>query len=131
MGAEFMALERLGTATFASEAAQVAAARRWVLEAVGRAHPAADDCVLLVSEVFTNALRYGAGDSIEVGAFADAQAVRVEVVDGGGDTLPHLVDDPCGENGRGLPIIRALAADWGCERLGDGRLCVWFVVEAN
>lgn len=131
MGAESVALGRLGTASFASSAVQVSAARGWVRAAVGDAHPASDDCVLLVSEVFTNALRYGAGDSIEVSAFGDGRLVRIEVVDGGGDTLPHYVDDPRGEGGRGLPIIRALADEWGCERLPDGRLRVWFVVNVR
>ncbi|MFL6055404.1 MAG: hypothetical protein ACJ72W_21255 [Actinoallomurus sp.] len=56
--------------------------------------------------------------------------MRVKVIDQGGDTLPHHVDDPCGEGGRGLPIMQALARDWGFEVLANGRMVVWFDVAA-
>jgi anti-sigma regulatory factor (Ser/Thr protein kinase) len=82
----------------------------------------------LLSETFTNAVRYSRGDLIEVSAFGDGHAVGVEVVDGGGDTLPQFVHAPCGEGGRGVPILWALAGDWGFQALGDGRLGVWFTV---
>ncbi|MFC5180458.1 ATP-binding protein [Actinomadura harenae] len=124
-------LPRLGTKKFASAPDQASRARAWVSEALGPGHPAYDDCELLVSEVFTNAVRYGQGDTIEVSAYADGHAVRVEVVDAGGETVPHLVDDPDGETGRGLLILRALTDTWGCRRLPDGRLRVWFVLDPN
>ncbi|MEV5573358.1 ATP-binding protein [Spirillospora sp. NPDC052269] len=119
----------LGTKEFASDPEQASRARAWVSGALGPNHPAYENCELLVSEVFTNAVRYGDGDVVEVSAYADDQRVRVEVVDAGGDTLPHLVDDPDGETGRGLVIIRALTDTWGCRKLPDGRLRVWFVLE--
>jgi hypothetical protein len=56
--------------------------------------------------------------------------VRVEVVDGGSETLPHYACDLWGESGRGLPIIQALADDWGFEPLERG-LKVWFVVPVD
>ncbi|MCP2336265.1 ATP-binding protein [Actinomadura rupiterrae] len=111
---------------FASEKEQVAAARGWVADVLGAGHPLLDDCVLLISETFTNAVVHGAGEKVEVCVGAGPDRVNVEVVDGGGGALPHFVDDPCGVGGRGLPILRALADEWGFGVLEDGRLRVWF-----
>ncbi|MCO5994727.1 ATP-binding protein [Actinoallomurus rhizosphaericola] len=52
--------------------------------------------------------------------------LRIKVTERGGGTLPHYVDDPCGEGGRGLPILQALAQDWGFEVQRNGRVTVWF-----
>jgi anti-sigma regulatory factor (Ser/Thr protein kinase) len=118
----------LGKRVFPATPDQVAIVRRWAASRHHDGHPAQDDCALLVSETFTNAIRYSSGDQVEVTVFGDAHAMRVEVVDGGGGNLPHYVDDPRGEGGRGLPILRALAGSWGFEQLETGRLKVWFVV---
>lgn len=118
----------LGKRVFPASPDQVGIVRRWAATRHHDGHPAHDDCALLVSETFTNAVRYSSGDQVEVSVFGDARAMRVEVVDGGGQTLPHYRDDPCGEGGRGLPIMRALASDWGFDRLETGQLRVWFVV---
>jgi anti-sigma regulatory factor (Ser/Thr protein kinase) len=107
-------------------AEQARSARRWVAGLLRDGHPAVDDCVLLVSETFTNAVCHSGSERVEVSVFADGQRLAVEVVDGGGDALPHRVDDPAGESGRGLPILEALTDDRGYQVLGDGRLCVWF-----
>jgi len=107
---------------------QVSAARRWAAELLDASHPAADDCVLLLSETFTNAVLHGGGTQVEVCVQVGSDAVRIEVVDDGGRGLPHYVDDPRGEGGRGLPILRALAKEWGFDVLPDGRLRVWFDV---
>jgi anti-sigma regulatory factor (Ser/Thr protein kinase) len=117
-----------GSETFPATAESVAGARRWLAGRLGRAHPACGDAVLLLSEAFTNAVLHSAGGKVEVSARAEGGRVRVEVVDEGGDTLPHYVDDPCGEGGRGLPIMRAFARDWGFEVIEHGRLRVWFEV---
>ncbi|MGI5163638.1 ATP-binding protein [Spirillospora sp. CA-253888] len=113
---------------FAASPDQVSAARRWAAELLGPTHPAAEDCVLLLSETFTNAVLHGGGTRVEVCVQMGSDAVRVEVVDDGGRGLPHYVDDPRGEGGRGLPILRALAKEWGFDVLPDGRLRVWFDV---
>ncbi|MFC4911752.1 ATP-binding protein [Actinomadura gamaensis] len=117
--------------TFASERRQVAAARRWVADVLGATHPLLDDCVLLVSETFTNAVVHGGGEKVEVLIEEDGRGVRVGVLDGGGGALPHYVDDPCGVGGRGLPILRALASEWGFRVLEDGRLRVWFYLASE
>lgn len=116
----------LGTTVFPAAAGAVAEARRWLTGRLGTAHPACDDAVLLLSEAFTNAVRYGGGEEVTVSVHARRERIRVEVVDAGRGALPHYVDDPSGERGRGLPIMRALARDWGFDRLPDGRLLVWF-----
>lgn len=102
----------------------MAEARRRLTGRLRAAHPACDDAVLLLSEAFTNAVRYGGGEEITVSVHARDERIRVEVVDAGRGALPHYVDDPSGE--RGLPIMRALACDWGFGRLPGGRLVVWF-----
>ncbi|MEV5573287.1 ATP-binding protein [Spirillospora sp. NPDC052269] len=111
---------------FPSDTEQVAAARRWVTSVLGDDHPALDDCVLLTSETFTNAVIHGDGAEVEVTVEADGDGVTVAVLDEGGGALPHRVDDPCGLGGRGLPILEALSDAWGFHVLGDGRLRVWF-----
>jgi hypothetical protein len=78
---------------------------------------------LLVSELTTNALRYGPGP-FEVRVLTGARA-RVEVFDGE-TTLPSLRDATArDESGRGLQIVSQLAAAWGTEELPDGKV-VWF-----
>ena len=121
-------VRELGTETFPATAESVADARHWLSGLLDSAHPARDDAVLLLSEAVTNGVLHSAGGKIEVTVFADDDCVRVEVVDPGGDTLPHYVDDRCEESGRGLPIMRALARDWGFGVIDLGRLKVWFEV---
>jgi anti-sigma regulatory factor (Ser/Thr protein kinase) len=122
MGSRF-----LGTQAFEAFPDQVSAARRWFGERLGRTHPAYDDSVLLLSEAFSNGVQHSKGDKIEVTVYLEDECVRVEVVDGGGDTVPEKVNDPFAENGRGVAIIHALASGWGFED-EDDRLLVWFTV---
>ncbi|WP_344592416.1 ATP-binding protein [Actinomadura vinacea] len=100
---------------------------RWLERSLGAA-AASEDGVLLLSEALTNAVVHGGGEIVEVDAFVQDGVLRVEVVDGGGGGVPHYAGEPCGEGGRGLPIISVLARAWGYEVLDDGRLRVWFEV---
>jgi anti-sigma regulatory factor (Ser/Thr protein kinase) len=118
----------LDSEVFAATAEHVAEARQWLTGCLGSTHPACDDAVLLLSETFTNGVLYSDGEKIEVRVSTDDRVVHVEVVDGGGDALPHYIDDPGGEHGRGLPIMRALAHAWGFELIERGRLKVWFEI---
>jgi anti-sigma regulatory factor (Ser/Thr protein kinase) len=85
-----------------------------------------DDCLLIVSELVTNAVRYGGA----------AYALRLEQRDGRlygevfdpGDGDPH----PCSVDvdalsGRGLQIVAAIADDWGVSAANGGKI-VWFSV---
>ncbi|MDX6437830.1 MAG: serine/threonine-protein kinase RsbW [Gaiellaceae bacterium] len=86
---------------------------------------------LLVSELFTNAVKYGRpGDarvrlSLEIG---DTH-VRGEVGDHGrGFTEVHVpMPDAEAESGRGLAFLDAIADRWGV--IHDGEICVWFELD--
>ncbi len=80
---------------------------------LGARHSACEDSVLLLSETLTNAIVHGGGDLVEVDAYVGTANIRIEVTDEGGDSVPHHVDDPHGEHGRGLPILAMLAKSWG------------------
>ncbi|WP_165950486.1 ATP-binding protein [Actinomadura sp. GC306] len=125
-------MKHLGTCVIPSSPKNVANGRRWLLgrlePLLGAEHSACDDSVLLLSETLTNAIVHGEGHLVEVDAYVDTANIRIEVTDEGGATVPHHVDDPHGEHGRGLPILSMLAKSWGFEQLDDGRLRVWFEV---
>jgi two-component sensor histidine kinase len=81
------------------------------------------DLQLIVSELVTNSVRYGPGETIEVGiAVAESGSITGEVEDHGrGEVRMREIPDAGG--GFGLRIVDALASRWGvCE--GSSR--VWF-----
>jgi anti-sigma regulatory factor (Ser/Thr protein kinase) len=108
---------------------QVARARRLVSMSLGRDHPLHDDCVLLTSEIATNAVihsRSGDGGVFTVTVSYSAEGVRVCVQDEGSSDAPcvcHASADATG--GRGLPLLEALAHRWGLIREA-GSNKVWF-----
>jgi anti-sigma regulatory factor (Ser/Thr protein kinase) len=87
---------------------------------------------LLVSELFTNAVKYGArrGDArVRLLIAIDEAHVRGEIGDNGrgfaeGQTTMPDVD---AESGRGLAFLDALADRWGIVR--NGETCVWFELD--
>lgn len=94
---------------------------------------AADDAVLLTSEVVTNAIVHtgsGAGGTFAVMVCRDGGRVRVVVRDGGADRGP-VVRPPGrgGESGLGLGLVEMLADRWGHDGDARGRV-VWFEVSA-
>lgn len=82
---------------------------------------------LLVSEVVTNALRYGTPPfSMTVEITGDC--VEVAVIDEEQEA-PRQVDvDELAESGRGLRLVSALAANWGTRSRANGK-AVWFTLE--
>lgn len=114
----------------ASEAA-IGQARAFVdrLEALDAHQEVRFSVRLLVSELFTNAVKYGArrdGSRIRLSVAVTDLQVRVEIGDHGrgfaeGDTS---MPDPEAESGRGLAFLDALADRWGVVR--NGETCVWF-----
>jgi hypothetical protein len=103
-----------------------AAQARWFLWsafATRRAPRQIDTAVLLVSELVSNATRYGDGAGpIEVMATLRGEDVHVAVRNRG--TLPR-VDPPA--DGFGLRLVSELADDWGARATTDG-VEVWFEV---
>jgi anti-sigma regulatory factor (Ser/Thr protein kinase) len=82
-----------------------------------------DDVRLVASELVTNAVRH-AGSELTVTLSRGAGRLRVAVADGGTE-LPHVVSAKAtAASGRGLKLVQAVSADWGCERRADGKV-VW------
>lgn len=95
-------------------------ARAFVRELLGEADPPldddrADDVDLVVSELVTNAVRYGTepGDSLLVVVLLDLAHVRVEVHDPVRRRPRRRDAASVGVRGRGLYIVDALTARWG------------------
>jgi anti-sigma regulatory factor (Ser/Thr protein kinase) len=99
------------------------------LEALDAHHEVRFAVRLLVSELFTNSVKYGArhdGARIRLFVAVTEAQVRVEIGDHGrgfaeADTS---MPDPEAESGRGLAFLDALADRWGVVR--NGETCVWF-----
>lgn len=92
-----------------------------------------DDAVLCVSELATNAVRYGSvsGDPFQVLVRRRCGWAYVAVIDSGGPTVPRLVPaDLDAEGFRGLALVEACASAWGAVRDRRGGFRVWFEVTA-
>jgi anti-sigma regulatory factor (Ser/Thr protein kinase) len=104
-------------------------ARRWVRvhrDLIGPAR--VDDATLLVSELVTNAVKYGPErEAIELIVAAGERHTRLTVHDLGRSPLPEMrdFDDP-DPGGHGLRIVDAVADRWGTER---GSTRVWFELD--
>ena len=87
---------------------------------------------LLVSELITNAVKYGAGEHdarIRLAINVGVATVRVEIGDRGGGfpVRPVAMPGVEGESGRGLAFLDVLATRWGV--LKNGESCVWFELD--
>jgi anti-sigma regulatory factor (Ser/Thr protein kinase) len=115
---------------------QVAVAREFVAEMLGRDHPLADTAVLLTSELVTNSLRHSAssrdGGSVTVALthpVVDSGLLRVEVADDGARGLPtRRTAGPEDESGYGLQLVDVLATRWGYCRESGGATTTWFEI---
>ena len=107
-------------ATFLGEPAQVGRVRAKVATWLGGC-PAADDAVLIASELATNAVLHSrsAGESFTVRAEVHRDHVHLEVEDLGGPWLRRQHQ----EGHRGLDIVAALASGWGVETSAGCRVC--------
>jgi serine/threonine-protein kinase RsbW len=117
------------TRTFPGLAEQVGQARHFVVDLLGSC-PVIDDAALLTSELVTNAICHtatGTEGAFEVTVQHDASSIRVQVTDGGSDTIPAPVPRSAtfASSGRGLAMVDAIAARWGHHQAGHGR-AVWF-----
>jgi hypothetical protein len=99
------------------------APRTFVAGALGESCTQVDVALLLASELVANSVEHsGCG-----GRHSD-RGGRVEVTDRGGGgvlVLPPAADHGEAEGGRGMRLVDALSARWGCHR-GGGVATTWF-----
>ncbi|HEX4812356.1 MAG TPA: ATP-binding protein [Nonomuraea sp.] len=85
-----------------------------------------DDCLLIVSELVTNAIRYG-GSAYALRLEDREDRLYGEVFDPGGGLPRPCVPNVDALSGRGLQIVAAVADDWGVAAVKGGKV-VWFAV---
>ena len=84
----------------------------------------AEDAVLLVSELVTNAVKYGGDGPIELLIAQPDADVRFAVRDSGGPgPLPEIREPGRRGGGHGLRLVDQIADRWGVEH---GSTIVWF-----
>lgn len=113
------------TGVFRGEADLVSQARREVARYLTGC-PAAEDAVMVVSELVTNAMLHSRSSHgmLTVHSERYPRYAWLEVTDAGGDWQPG----GGGDGGRGLSIVAALAAEWGIDGDARGRT-VWARIE--
>jgi anti-sigma regulatory factor (Ser/Thr protein kinase) len=93
----------------------------------------AESAELVVSELVTNALEHGlAGIPATVRIWLSSDGGRVAIHVWDASPMPPVLKDAGAEadRGRGLMIVAALTADWGCTAMDTGKV-VWAVVDAG
>ncbi|MFB7634103.1 ATP-binding protein [Streptomyces sp. NPDC056149] len=126
---------RVRTAFYRRERRSVALAREFARTALADwdRKRGADDVVLCVSELSTNALLHGVppgrGYRLWLALGAEDKVLRVEVHDSG-DGEPRVSEGGGAadeERGRGLWLVSALADAWGVEERVPGKIvwCEW------
>lgn len=112
------------TGTFHGRAEEVRQVRREIAGYLGGC-PAADDIVIIASELAANAILHtqSRGSTFTVRCHASPGQVRIETEDLGGPWRPR---NP-GDRPHGLDIIEALTGPggWGTEPAGTGGRTVW------
>ena len=86
------------------------------------------DARLLVSELVTNSVRHGGGDSVVVLIDAEPPSgLRCEVIDDGHGFVPRArQEDAVG--GWGLDLVERIASSWGVR---EGSTHVWFELPSD
>ncbi len=86
-----------------------------------------DIAILLTSDLVTNAIAYGDGETVTLGIRCSRAHLRIDVYDTS-RSLPMAVDEPAGtETGRGLVLVAALSTEWGSFRTPAGE-AVYFTL---
>jgi PAS domain S-box-containing protein len=105
------------------EASRARAVTLDTLRAWGEPPPLGDSAELVVSELVTNSLRYGAGQAwMQLSRHGDG--VVVEVYDEGVGTPRRRRATAEEEGGRGLQLVASVADVWGVRTRGEGKV-VW------
>jgi anti-sigma regulatory factor (Ser/Thr protein kinase)/DNA-binding XRE family transcriptional regulator len=93
--------------------------------------PVADDALLCLSELATNAITHSRsrepGGQFTVRVRRHGTGLRAEVGDQGGPWTPHPLTDPAEQSGRGLAIVDRLARTWG-RGGGETGWTLWFEI---
>ncbi len=112
-------------------AASVGVARRRLVSDLihaGVCGSAVTDAALVLSELLSNALRHATplpGSFLRVAWCHQAGSVRIEITDGGAQTVPELGEpNPTTTGGRGLRIVERLSLCWGTSHDDEGTT-VW------
>jgi anti-sigma regulatory factor (Ser/Thr protein kinase) len=99
------------------------------LLASGVYEPIADDAAVIVSELFSNALRHARplpSGQIRVAWTRQGDLIELEVSDGGAATQPRRARSTLSSlGGRGLSIVETLASGWGVRQDDGGETTVW------
>lgn len=112
--------------------ASVAIARRLVTTAVAtwRMDGLADDAVVVVSELVTNAVQHARSQAIRVTVTRpEPGSVRIAVMDESKAVPVRCEADEDDERGRGLALVDVLAESWGADALPWGKR-VWAELKA-
>ncbi|WNI14460.1 ATP-binding protein [Actinacidiphila sp. ITFR-21] len=121
-----MSVKAVGWARSFPVAQGVKAGRDWAREHLAvlgwseRAPETADDVLLAVSELITNAHVHAHSDAHVVLVW-DGRYLRVSVGDSSAEMPAALLPDPERPSGRGMALIDALADDWEARRRPDGK----------
>ncbi|MFE7276892.1 ATP-binding protein [Streptomyces sp. NPDC057623] len=83
----------------------------------------ADDATLAVSELVTNAVRYGKGRPVGLRVRCSAGELRIEVTDGSPTPARMRSADAADEDGRGLLLVAAVSKEWGVSSDGTMTWC--------
>jgi anti-sigma regulatory factor (Ser/Thr protein kinase) len=129
-GDEMRAVCETATASVISESRELLAnghapayARYWVrreLRAWGLGG-LIDTAELVVSELVSNAVQHGGGESVALSLECSGGSACIRVWDPNGRAMPALLPpDDDDERGRGLVLVDALSAHWGAYRLAAG-----------
>jgi anti-sigma regulatory factor (Ser/Thr protein kinase) len=103
-------------------------ARRRIREVTaGLGEERVEEATLLVSELVTNAVKYGGEGPVEIVVLADAERTRFTVRDHGGPgPLPEIREPGAAGGGHGLRLVDSIADRWGVEH---GSTIVWFELD--
>lgn len=125
---------RMGAMTLEPVPESVARARRWFRRFITPYDPACsvDDCVLMISELVTNAILYGRSEdpwTVRVEWYREGTSLRVEVHNPGFPANVHLRQpDASDAHGRGLLLVDSIADSWHAGPSYLGGTVVSFVV---